>query len=257
MSIEEVRIPSYAHDRLPARETTNGFGQDLTAEWARLLRKSRRAFASLMLDLPPVYRDFVLDGDLDGPRLGHRWPLVQLDACFRRLSSCEPVREDPATARILREANRLKRRIDRAREALLRANLRLAMRIGKPVDDHGVSRLKRLLAAASGSRSLPSIEAGEVWEVLRWVASRTSRNDRDRELRENGVKALSALTPEEEKVLRLRFGIGHGSRHTFGGIANDLGLSSKRARQIERSGLLKLCAMRDVQDLARRLRHGS
>lgn len=83
--------------RFPARSGSSGSDRDLEAQWAEQLRESRRAFTTLVLELPPIYREFVLDGDLDGPRLGHRWPLVQLDACFRRLSRCAPVQNDPAS----------------------------------------------------------------------------------------------------------------------------------------------------------------
>jgi RNA polymerase primary sigma factor len=53
-------------------------------------------------------------------------------------------------------------------------------------------------------------------------------------------KALAELTPREEKILRMRFGIGETSEHTLEEVGNDLSVTRERIRQIEAKALLKL-----------------
>ncbi|MBV8731293.1 MAG: sigma-70 family RNA polymerase sigma factor [Acidobacteriia bacterium] len=51
---------------------------------------------------------------------------------------------------------------------------------------------------------------------------------------------LRMLTPGEEKVLRMRFGIGFDREHTLEEIAQDFGLTRERIRQIEMKAMQKL-----------------
>jgi len=51
---------------------------------------------------------------------------------------------------------------------------------------------------------------------------------------------LSTLTPREEKVLRMRFGIGEKSDHTLEEVARAFGLSRERIRMIEAKAMRKL-----------------
>jgi RNA polymerase primary sigma factor len=51
---------------------------------------------------------------------------------------------------------------------------------------------------------------------------------------------IATLTPREERVLRLRFGIGEKDDHTLDEISRDFSLTSERIRQIEARALLKL-----------------
>jgi RNA polymerase primary sigma factor len=51
---------------------------------------------------------------------------------------------------------------------------------------------------------------------------------------------LRMLTPGEEKVLRMRFGIGCDREHTLEEIAQDFGLTRERIRQIEMKAMQKL-----------------
>jgi RNA polymerase primary sigma factor len=53
-------------------------------------------------------------------------------------------------------------------------------------------------------------------------------------------KVLSTLTPREEKVLRMRFGIGENSDHTLEEVGNDFDVTRERIRQIEAKALRKL-----------------
>jgi len=53
-------------------------------------------------------------------------------------------------------------------------------------------------------------------------------------------KALATLTAREEKLIRLRFGIGEASQHTLDQLAQTFGLTRERVRQIEGNALRKL-----------------
>jgi len=53
-------------------------------------------------------------------------------------------------------------------------------------------------------------------------------------------KVLSTLTPREEKVLRMRFGIGEESDHTLEEVGQDFDVTRERIRQIEAKALRKL-----------------
>jgi RNA polymerase primary sigma factor len=48
------------------------------------------------------------------------------------------------------------------------------------------------------------------------------------------------LTPREEKILRMRFGIGEKTDHTLDEISREFDLTRERIRQIEARALQKL-----------------
>jgi RNA polymerase primary sigma factor len=59
-------------------------------------------------------------------------------------------------------------------------------------------------------------------------------------LAEQTRKALATLTPREEKVLRMRFGIGEKADHTLEEVGKDFHVTRERIRQIEAKALRKL-----------------
>lgn len=59
-------------------------------------------------------------------------------------------------------------------------------------------------------------------------------------LQEQTRKVLSTLTPREEKVLRMRFGIGERSDHTLEEVGQNFDVTRERIRQIEAKALRKL-----------------
>ena len=59
-------------------------------------------------------------------------------------------------------------------------------------------------------------------------------------LRETTTRVLASLTPREERILRMRFGIGMNSDHTLEEVGQKFSLTRERIRQIEARALRKL-----------------
>ncbi|MCB1043009.1 MAG: RNA polymerase sigma factor RpoD [Acidobacteria bacterium] len=59
-------------------------------------------------------------------------------------------------------------------------------------------------------------------------------------LKEQTEEVLESLTPREEKVLRLRFGVGEESEHTLEEVGQKFAVTRERIRQIESKALRKL-----------------
>jgi RNA polymerase primary sigma factor len=111
--------------------------------------------------------------------------------------------------------------------------------------------------------SLPAAQTGELLKVARQAVSLSSPRGTDDEaelgdfiedkrmvpaddaiietdLTEQIHKVLATLTPREEKILRMRFGIGGHSERTLEEVGNEYALTRERIRQIEAQALLKL-----------------
>ena len=59
-------------------------------------------------------------------------------------------------------------------------------------------------------------------------------------LRETTTRVLASLTPREERILRMRFGIGMNTDHTLEEVGQQFSLTRERIRQIEAKALRKL-----------------
>uniref|UniRef100_UPI0029057187 sigma-70 domain-containing protein n=1 Tax=Microvirga yunnanensis TaxID=2953740 RepID=UPI0029057187 len=59
-------------------------------------------------------------------------------------------------------------------------------------------------------------------------------------LRETTTRMLATLTPREERVLRMRFGIGLNTDHTLEEVGLQFSVTRERIRQIEAKSLRKL-----------------
>ncbi|MEQ1573608.1 MAG: RNA polymerase sigma factor RpoD [Vicinamibacterales bacterium] len=59
-------------------------------------------------------------------------------------------------------------------------------------------------------------------------------------LREQTEAVLKTLTPREEKVIKMRFGVGDGSEHTLEEVGQNFAVTRERIRQIEAKALRKL-----------------
>jgi RNA polymerase primary sigma factor len=59
-------------------------------------------------------------------------------------------------------------------------------------------------------------------------------------LREQTAAALETLTPREEQILRMRFGVGEDATHTLAEAGRSFNVTRERVRQIEAQALNKL-----------------
>jgi RNA polymerase primary sigma factor len=69
------------------------------------------------------------------------------------------------------------------------------------------------------------------------------------DLCEQTRRVLATLTPREEKILRMRFGIGERSDHTLEQVGEEFDLTRERIRQIEAKALKKLRASHEFREL--------
>jgi RNA polymerase primary sigma factor len=75
------------------------------------------------------------------------------------------------------------------------------------------------------------------------------------ELGQSVDSLLAALSPREQFILRLRFGLDGEARHSLGQIGESLAISKERVRQIQDRALRKLrdAAVRPVPEIPARL----
>jgi RNA polymerase primary sigma factor len=317
--------------------------REVEREYAEQLKEARQDFAALVITLPSQLRPIILTEGAAGPRTGAKWPLQELEACYERMLKQLPGHEDPRAAGILRQAKRLKRRIESAREPLILSHLRFVVHVVKAVNGYGVPRtdliqegtigliaaverfepergnrfftfayywirkaisaalsdkpsviripvhvrrrfravtraarelsgtlgrsptpqeisgktkipveqIVELMKIAQDARSLESTNEDDPGGILRFVPDTNSpdplEHALDHELKQKIRAALDLLTPQEELIIRLRFGFGGKERHTLKQIGGILALSRERVRQIERNILEKLQSTKELQ----------
>lgn len=68
-------------------------------------------------------------------------------------------------------------------------------------------------------------------------------------LKEQVAEVLSLLTPREQKILRMRFGLEDGRSHTLEEVGLEFGVTRERIRQIEAKALTKLRRHRESKKL--------
>ena len=76
-----------------------------------------------------------------------------------------------------------------------------------------------------------------------FVATRTPRPPARQRTAHGGPadqSGLKSLTPREEKVIRLRFGLDDGRPRTLEEVGRDFGVTRERVRQIEAKAIRKL-----------------
>jgi RNA polymerase primary sigma factor len=79
----------------------------------------------------------------------------------------------------------------------------------------------------------------------------------DMNLREQTASVLKTLTPREEKVIKMRFGLEDGEPHTLEEVGRAIGVTRERTRQIEADVVRKLRAAPDTHRLRSFLRRAS
>lgn len=313
---------------------------------ASQLKEARIAIARIAEELPPECREFALQGNEAGPKLGTAWPLKQLDAFVARVSHYAARHPDPKGLALLREVRAHKALLDEARDRLILANLRLVVHVAKKYTNSGLPFMDLIQEGNLGL--LRAVEKFEherghkfstyaFWWIKQgvergiWDKARTIRvpvhvnevirrveiasrdmgqqlgrrptppelsaklgmpidlvehalsvvreplplEDRDgdhegydlaqsvpdrhnatpfqdaaaTEMRRCVESVLRELSPREETIVRMRFGIGREAARTLEQIGQRLRLSRERVRQIEGLALAKIKASPMCRDL--------
>ncbi|MCL4387255.1 sigma-70 family RNA polymerase sigma factor, partial [Patescibacteria group bacterium] len=68
-------------------------------------------------------------------------------------------------------------------------------------------------------------------------------------LKEHIVEVLGFLSPREQKIIRMRFGLDDGRAHTLEETGNEFGVTRERIRQIEAKALQKIKKHREGKKL--------
>jgi RNA polymerase primary sigma factor len=146
-----------------------------------------------------------------------------------------PVHMTEVAARVLRDRRKLyqeKGREPGADEIALRTGVPIARieqvlslvqqpaSLDSPIGEDGDATLGDLIAAPNAIDPHQAAEAS----ILRDVVS----------------EAIGCLTPREERILRMRFGIGGMAEHTLEEVGQIFGVTRERIRQIEARALMKL-----------------
>ena len=116
----------------------------------------------------------------------------------------------------------------------------LAKRLSMPVD-----KIRKVMKIAKEPVSLEAPVGDEEDSSLGdFIADESALQPLDSaihsNLKETCTKILSSLTPREERVLRMRFGIGMNTDHTLEEVGQQFNVTRERIRQIEAKALRKL-----------------
>ncbi|MGE3471592.1 MAG: RNA polymerase sigma factor RpoD, partial [Vicinamibacterales bacterium] len=111
--------------------------------------------------------------------------------------------------------------------------------------DIPVSKVRKVLKIAQEPISLETpIGEEEDSHPGDFIEDRTAVSPSDAvinlNLREQTESVLKTLTPREERVIKLRFGVGEGSEHTLEEVGQNFAVTRERIRQIEAKALRKL-----------------
>jgi RNA polymerase primary sigma factor len=114
--------------------------RDTELELSRELDDARLRLTRIALKLPAACRTYLRERGFVPPKRGQRWQFQTLEAlCAGLLRFQRERKADNRAANLVRQARDLKARIDRARDALILANLRLVVHVAKKYPDPNLS----------------------------------------------------------------------------------------------------------------------
>jgi RNA polymerase primary sigma factor len=115
----------------------------------------------------------------------------------------------------------------------------VATKLDMPVDN-----VRKALKISRNPISLETPIGDDDSQLADFIADETAIapdvNATDTELSRHTQQLLAQLSAREEKILRMRFGIGEKSDHTLEEVGKDFSLTRERIRQIEAKALAKL-----------------
>jgi RNA polymerase primary sigma factor len=101
--------------------------------------------------------------------------------------------------------------------------------------------LQSTLRPVSLDAPLGEDEDGSLQDIIPDAALPSpGENAMKQSLREAAERVMSTLTTREEKIVRMRFGIGYEDEHTLEEVGRHINLTRERIRQIEFRALQKL-----------------
>jgi RNA polymerase primary sigma factor len=156
-----------------------------------------------------------------------------------------PVHMSENAAKVVRERRRLYQKDGRDP-----APAEIAARTGMPA-----SRIEQVLAMVQEPASL-DVPIGEDGDATLGDLIKASDTVDPQAIAEASAlrrivdQALGDLTAREQRILRMRFGIGEGTDHTLEQIGHEFGVTRERIRQIEAKALQKLRCASSASKLA-------
>jgi RNA polymerase primary sigma factor len=115
----------------------------------------------------------------------------------------------------------------------------ISLRAGLPIE-----KVRKTMKASSGTVSIETPVGDNESKLGDFIADTNASSPFtefvDASLKQEIDKVLSTLTPREEKVIRMRLGIGEQTDYTLEEVGDVFGLTRERIRQIEAKALRKL-----------------
>ncbi|MBI1818650.1 MAG: sigma-70 family RNA polymerase sigma factor [Deltaproteobacteria bacterium] len=118
----------------------------------------------------------------------------------------------------------------------------MSMKLGKPLDEHLAHDLLAWTLAETVSLETPVGQTGKtrLGEFLRIDDGDPSMLVEESERSEEVRRLLGTLTPRQEQILRMRFGIGEQADYTLEEVASRFGVTRERIRELQNQAAEKI-----------------